>query len=120
MDPGSRSPLPRESTRLPAGLLALDDAPFEVRRMIEGSLGTAVHELGDELAEEGSVPETVHVVVRGRARVTARGREGTEIPVRELGPGSVIAPEAASGERSRVTVRATGPLHTLTLHGSVA
>jgi ABC-type bacteriocin/lantibiotic exporter with double-glycine peptidase domain len=88
--------------------------------MIAGSLGAAEHELGAELAEEGVVPPTVHVVVRGHARVTARGPDGAEVQVRVLGPGSVIAPEAASAEVSAVTVRASGALQTLTLHGSVA
>jgi ABC-type bacteriocin/lantibiotic exporter with double-glycine peptidase domain len=106
--------------RLPPGLLALDDAPFEVRRMIAGSLGAAEHELGNELVVEGAVPDTVHVVVRGRARASARGHDGAEKQVCVLGPGSLIAPEAASAEPSRVTVRASGPLQTLTLHSSVA
>ncbi|MCZ4497513.1 MAG: ABC-type bacteriocin/lantibiotic exporter with N-terminal double-glycine peptidase domain [Marmoricola sp.] len=116
----SHLPSSRPGSRLPAGLLALDDAPFEIRKLIEGSLAAAVHELGDELAEEGAVPDAVHVVVRGQARVSARGPDGTESQVRLLGPGSVIAPEAATDTRSRVSVRATGPLQTLTLHGSVA
>lgn len=88
--------------------------------MIEGSLGAAVHEIGAELVSEGSVPDTVHVVVRGRARATARGRDGSEVQVGVLGPGALIAPEAAREERSRVSVRAAEPLQTLTLHGSVA
>ena len=105
---------------LPPGLLALDDAPYEVRRLIEGSLGAAEHVLGDELATEGLVPDTVHVVVRGRARASARGRDGSETQVRLLGPGALIAAEGAEDQVSAVTVRATGPLQTLTLHGSVA
>ncbi|HET6152954.1 MAG TPA: peptidase domain-containing ABC transporter [Marmoricola sp.] len=106
--------------RLPAGLLALDDAPFEIRRMIEGSLGAAVHGLGDELCEEGAVPDTVHVIVRGAARASARGPDGAEVSIALLGPGALIAPEAASGTAAQVSVRATGDLQTLTLHGSVA
>ncbi|MFL6156424.1 MAG: peptidase domain-containing ABC transporter [Marmoricola sp.] len=120
MDHGTPSPPSRAGARLPAGLLALDDAPFEVRTLVAGSLTAALHELGDELATEGETPTVVHVVVRGQARATARGRDGTESQVRVLGPGTVIAPEAATGEQSPVTVRATGPLQTLALHGTVA
>ncbi|MCW2854597.1 MAG: ABC-type bacteriocin/lantibiotic exporter with N-terminal double-glycine peptidase domain [Marmoricola sp.] len=88
--------------------------------MVEHSFRAALHEFGTELVREGEVPETVHVVVSGSARATARGPDGTESQVRVLGPGSLIAPEAASGQRSPVSVRASGPLQTLTLHGSVA
>lgn len=106
--------------RLPPGLLALDDAPFEMRKMIEGSLGAATHDLGAELVSQGAVPDTVHVVVRGRARATAIDHDGSETQVRVLGRGELIAPEAATEERSQVSVRAAGDLQTLTLHGSVA
>ncbi|MCX6395518.1 MAG: peptidase domain-containing ABC transporter [Propionibacteriales bacterium] len=120
MDSGSASSPDRSGTRLPEGLLALDDAPFEVRSLIERSLGAATFDLGAELVTEGAVPETVHVVVRGRARVTARGRDGAEQQICVLGPGAVIAAEAVGTDPSRVSVRAAGSLQTLTLHGSVA
>ncbi|RNL63187.1 ATP-binding cassette domain-containing protein [Nocardioides marmoriginsengisoli] len=107
-------------SRLPAGLLDLDDAPFEVRRLIAGALGAAHHDLGDELVTEGAVPDTVHIVVRGRARASARGHDGAEVQLGLLGPGALIAPEAAAREPSPVSVRATGPLQTLTLHGTIA
>lgn len=117
----SEAPLTsRAGTRLPAGLLALDDAPYEVRRMIAGSLEAAAHAIGDELVSEGHVPETVHIVVRGRARATARGHDGAEVELASFRPGSLIAPEAAAATRSPVSVRASEPLQTLTLHGSVA
>jgi ABC-type bacteriocin/lantibiotic exporter with double-glycine peptidase domain len=109
-----------KGTRLPAGLLALDDAPFEMRRIVEGSLGAAEHKLGAELVSEGDVPDLVHIVVRGQARATARGHDGAEVQLGVLGSGSLIAPHAATEERSPVSVRATGQLQTLTLHGSVA
>ncbi|MET3963224.1 subfamily B ATP-binding cassette protein HlyB/CyaB [Marmoricola sp. OAE513] len=119
MEP-SQSTRTARADRLPVGLLALDDAPFEVRRLVAGSLDAAEHVLGDELVTEGEVPDVVHVVVRGTARATARGHDGSEVQVRTLGPGDLIGPEAAAEDRAAVSVRATGPLQTLTLHGSVA
>lgn len=119
MEPGNSAGAVR-GDRLPVGLLALDDAPFEVRRLVAGALDAAEHTVGDELVTEGLVPAYAHVVVRGGARVTARGRDGSETQVRVLGPGSLIGPEAATEDASTVTVRATGPLQTLTLHASVA
>jgi ATP-binding cassette subfamily B protein len=99
--------------------LGLDGAPDQVRFFVEGCLEPRQHELGEELVVAGAVPEHAFVVVSGRARASVRADDGTEREIAAFGPGSLIAPEAAGAQRSTVTVRASGPVRTLALHGSV-
>jgi len=105
---------------LPGDALALAQAPLHLRLMVEACLESTVHDFGTELASEGAIPTTLHVIAQGRARCTVRGGDGAEIQVGVLGPGAVIAAEAAFGTASPVTVRASGPLSTVHLHASVA
>ncbi|MFL6022510.1 MAG: peptidase domain-containing ABC transporter [Marmoricola sp.] len=105
---------------LPSDALALAEAPLQLRLMVEACLEEAVHDFGAELATEGDPPGTVHVIAQGRARCTVRGPDGVEREVGMLGPGDVVAAEAAFDTASPVTVRASGPLSTVRLHGSVA
>src|SRR5689334_7421880 len=88
--------------------------------MVEACLETTVHDFGAELATEGEEPTSVHVIVQGRARGSVRGADGAEVQIGVLGVGDVIAAEAAFDTPATITVRASGPLTTVRLHGSVA
>ncbi|MFL6172430.1 MAG: peptidase domain-containing ABC transporter [Marmoricola sp.] len=105
---------------LPGDVLALADAPQQLRLMVEACLEEAVHDLGEELATEGQQVSAVHLITQGRARCTVRGPDGAEIQVGMLGPGDVVGAETAFDTLSAVTVRASEPLGTVRLHGSVA
>ncbi|RNL78772.1 peptidase domain-containing ABC transporter [Nocardioides marmorisolisilvae] len=105
---------------LPGDALALADAPLQLRLMVQACLEETVHDFGAELATQGEQPTEVHVIAQGRARCTVRGTDGVEVQVGVLGPGEVVAAEAAFDTASPVTVRASGPLSTVRLHGTVA
>jgi len=104
---------------LVADALDLAAAPVSLRMMVEACAGSTTHDFGDELTVEGQRTESLRVIVTGRARGTVRGPDGAEIQAGSFGPGAVLGAESAFELPAAVTVRASGPLETITLHASV-
>lgn len=105
---------------LVADAFDLSAAPEPLRRMVEDCATPATFVFGDELTAQGEETDSVRVLVAGHVRACVRGPDGDEVALARLGPGTVIGAEAVLGTPAAVTVRATGPVATLTVHASVA
>lgn len=100
--------------------LALSSAPDPLRQVVEACAATASFAFGDELTAEGTETTALRLIVSGQARASVRGPDGDDLALARLGPGSVVGAEAAFGAVAEVTVRASGPVETVTLDASVA
>ncbi len=100
--------------------LDLTTAPDLLRQVVEACAASTSFTFGDELTAEGAETTALRLIVSGQARASVRGPDGDDLALARLGPGSVVGAEAAFGAVAEVTVRASGPVETITLDASVA
>lgn len=74
--------------------------PDDLKAFVRASFVQAPFETGDVLVAEGDPAEAFCLITEGRARVSRRGEDGTEVPLGQLGPGD----ETAQHVRRRATV----------------
>jgi CRP-like cAMP-binding protein len=115
LDLALRFPLPLDE---PPNALHLAGALFEgldeeqVRDLVAG-LRRQAFETGAIMVREGERGDSVFILVRGRARVTAAAAHGGSYEVGELEEGSFFGEISIFGGRRTATVVAVGPCETL-------
>ena len=95
----------------PDDLFLLRYLPGDIRGLVRESFVEASFEPGALLFAEGDPVEAFHVLTAGRARVSRRGEDGTEVSLGALGPGDSFGETGLLGDlRHTATVRAGSPV----------